>query len=344
MECAHTASDSSRKDAVETAPEMLHATTHATTTSTDRVRRALFQIDPGWPFVITGLGLLVAGVLIPAQRDLHELRGSLEVHQALLEHSERRLDAYDMFVSEMQAGQPQLVRRLAASQLNRMPAEERPFVMLPTMNATVTDWIDDSEPLVVPTPNTFPDTLLSRLATGPRRLWVLASGVFLVFVGLVFGTSPTIARRSATNQTADGTCAASTALLEPVESNNRASVVPVTESVATEHFDADASSEEYDASVATVAAVAAVATVATVAAIADIELCAPAEEIEATFTCETHAISFSAQTEVIATADVVESATQWPDANDRALNTITLFHGLQSAFDDDHRDETRSAE
>ena len=337
MECAHTASDSSRKDAVETAPEMSHATTHAT----DRVRRALFQIDPGWPFVITGLGLLVAGVLIPAQRDLHELRGSLEVHQALLEHSERRLDAYDMFVSEMQAGQPQLVRRLAASQLNRMPAEERPFVMLPTMNATVTDWIDDSEPLVVPTPNTFPDTLLSRLATGPRRLWVLASGVFLVFVGLVFGTSPTIARRSATHQTADGTCAASTALLEPVESNIRASVVPVTESVVTEHFDADASSEEYDAAAATVAAV---AVVATVAAIADIELCAPAEEIEATFTCETHAISFSAQTEVIATADVVESATQWPDANDRALNTITLFHGLQSALDDDHRDETRSAE
>jgi hypothetical protein len=173
---------------------------------------------------------------------------------------------------------------------------------------------------------------------------VLASGVFLVFVGLVFGTSPTIARRSATHQTADGTCAASTALLEPVESNIRASVVPVTESVATEHFDADASSEEYDAAAATVAAVAVVATVATVAAIADIELCAPAEEIEATFTCETHAISFSAQTEVIATADVVESATQWPDANDRALNTITLFHGLQSAFDDDHRDETRSPE
>ena len=81
-----------------------------------------------------------------------------------------------------------------------------------------------------------------------------------------------------------------------------------------------------------------------IAAIADIELCAPAEEIEATFTCETHAISFSAQAEVIATADVVESATGWPDANDRALNTITLFHGLQSAFDDDHRDETRSAE
>jgi hypothetical protein len=162
--------------------------------------------------------------------------------------------------------------------------------------------------------------------------------VFLVFVGLVFGTSPTIARRSATNQTADGTCAASTALLEPVESNNRASVVPVTESVATEHFDADASSEEYDATVATVA------TVAAIAAVADIELCAPAEEIEATFTCETHAISFSAQTEVIATADVVESATRWPDVNDRALNTITLFHGLQSAFDDDHRDETRIAE
>jgi hypothetical protein len=128
-------------------------------------------------------------VLIPAQRDLHELRGSLEVHRALIEHSERRLDAYDRFVASVDKAEPQLVRRLAASQLNKMPADERPYLMLPSMNATVSEWIDASEPLEVPSPAPYPDTLLSRLATGPRRLWVLASGVFLIFVGFVFGPS-----------------------------------------------------------------------------------------------------------------------------------------------------------
>ncbi len=154
-----------------------------------RRSRALFEIDPGWPFVVAGLGLIVAGVLIPAQRDLHELRGSLEVHRALLEHSDRRLDAYDRFLVSVDEAEPQLVRRLAASQLNKMPADERPYLMLPSMNATVSDWIDASEPLEVPSPAAYPDTLLSRLATGPRRLWILASGVFLIFVGLVFGPS-----------------------------------------------------------------------------------------------------------------------------------------------------------
>ena len=154
-----------------------------------RRSRPLFEIDPGWPFVVAGLGLIVAGVLIPAQRDLHELRGSLEVHRALLEHSDRRLDAYDRFLVSVDEAEPQLVRRLAASQLNKMPADERPYLMLPSMNATVSDWIDASEPLEVPSPAPYPDTLLSRLATGPRRLWILASGVFLIFVGLVFGPS-----------------------------------------------------------------------------------------------------------------------------------------------------------
>ena len=38
----------------------------------------LFRIDPGWPFVIAGLLLLVAGVLIPAQRDLQRFIGQIQ--------------------------------------------------------------------------------------------------------------------------------------------------------------------------------------------------------------------------------------------------------------------------
>ena len=149
----------------------------------------LFRIDPGWPFVVAGLLLLVAGVLIPAQRDLQELRNALELHRAAEDRAVRQLGAYDRFLNDLEAGEPQLVRRLAASELNVMPREERSLLLVPTLNATVTEWIESTEPLAVPTPEPYPDTLLARLATGPRRLWVLACGAFLVFVGLCLAPS-----------------------------------------------------------------------------------------------------------------------------------------------------------
>ena len=125
----------------------------------------LFRIDPGWPFVIAGLLLLVAGVLIPAQRDLQELRNTLEIHRALEDQSIRQLAAYDRFLNDLDHGDEQLVGRLAASQLNLMPKDERSMLLVPTLNATVTQWIEDSEPAILPNPPAYPDTLLSRLAT-----------------------------------------------------------------------------------------------------------------------------------------------------------------------------------
>jgi hypothetical protein len=157
----------------------------------------LFRIDPGWPFVIAGLLLLVAGVLIPAQRDLHELRNSLAIHKAVEDRTVRQLAAYDRFLTDLDAAEPQLVNRLAASQLNLMPKDERSMLLVPTLNSTVTDWIEDSEPMVMPITTAYPDTLLSRLAIGPRRLWVLAAGAFLVFVGLMLSPSaPSAGRRA----------------------------------------------------------------------------------------------------------------------------------------------------
>ena len=155
----------------------------------------LFRIDPGWPFVIAGLLLLVAGVLIPAQRDLQELRNTLEIHRALEDQSIRQLAAYDRFLNDLEHGDEQLVGRLAASQLNLMPKDERSMLLVPSLNATVTQWIEDSEPAILPNPPAYPDTLLSRLATGPRRLWVLACGAFLVFVGLMLSPSAPPSRR-----------------------------------------------------------------------------------------------------------------------------------------------------
>ena len=216
----------------------------------------LFRIDPGWPFVIAGLLLLVAGVLIPAQRDLQELRNTLEIHRALEDQSIRQLAAYDRFLNDLDHGDEQLVGRLAASQLNLMPKDERSMLLVPTLNATVTQWIEDSEPAILPNPPAYPDTLLSRLATGPRRLWVLACGAFLVFVGLMLSPSAPSSRRGARRpETETGTepspgPSPAVAMATAVAA---ASTLVVDDSVVD---DSDASSEEHEAQAAEEAAVA----------------------------------------------------------------------------------------
>ena len=156
----------------------------------------LFRVDPGWLFVIAGLAFIVAGVLIPAQRELHDLEQKLAVHRAFEKRTAKQIEAYESFLEQINAATPDeaLVRRLAASQLNRMPKDAVPLLESPTLNDTVPEWIEASVDVKIPTPVPNPDTILSRLATGPKRIWVLAMGAFLVFVGLMLAPSAVTAR------------------------------------------------------------------------------------------------------------------------------------------------------
>ena len=152
-------------------------------------RAALFRFDPGWPFVIAGLALIVSAVLIPAQRELHDLEQKLAVHHAHEERAKAEILAYEQFNAEIEQGDERLLERLVRAQLNRMPKDERPLLLMPSANETVPMWIESSVAVQIPEPTPYPDTLLSRIATGPRRLWVLATGAFLVFVGVMFAPS-----------------------------------------------------------------------------------------------------------------------------------------------------------
>ncbi|MBL9120633.1 MAG: hypothetical protein JNL80_12050 [Phycisphaerae bacterium] len=164
--------------------------------------RPLFRVDPGWPFVLAGLALLIAGILIPAQRELHELRGQ----QALVEASESRvyarLEAYDRFLTDLRSNEPDLIRRLAIAHLNMVPKGEQSLLLTPGLDQSVAQWIDESVPEVTLQPEPYPDTLLGRLAVGPNRLWLMAASVFLLFVGMLLGPDtarplPVMPRREA---------------------------------------------------------------------------------------------------------------------------------------------------
>jgi len=152
----------------------------------------LFRPDPGWLFTLAGLAVMVSAALLPAERDLHALRQQVAALESREAYNTQRLAAYDRFMRDLGERDPALVRRLAASQLNLMPEGEQPLLMATSIEHTVSDWIEATveQPTFTPVPP--PDTLLTRLADGSRRLWLMGGGAMIVFLGLVmgFGVSP----------------------------------------------------------------------------------------------------------------------------------------------------------
>ncbi len=147
--------------------------------------------DPGWFFLIAGIGAIGAAVLIPAGEALDEARYRRDV--ALTWERERldRLAKHEAYLASVIAREPATVRQLRALQLNLYPNGLSPlaeFEVDPGLaSASVFAMLE-------PDPRTPPDAPLhredrSRLAswaTGERsRLWLLAAGGLGVLIGLM---------------------------------------------------------------------------------------------------------------------------------------------------------------
>lgn len=155
-----------------------------------RVRKPLFVFDPGWLFVAAGVALVAAAVLVPPQVRLHGFQQRRDRMHTAEATAVERLKAYATFLEALEEEDPQLVRRLVAAQLNLVPVGYEPVLLARSASAPVTEWIEST---VAPAPRVvepFPQTLLTRLTTGPRRHWLLAFACGCLFVGLIFGPEP----------------------------------------------------------------------------------------------------------------------------------------------------------
>ncbi len=173
-----------------------------------------FRLDPGWLFIIGGLVLCIAGILLPAQRNLESLqrqRAQLHHEEAILQ---RQLAARETLLRDIDRRQPALIRRLAASQLNLVPHDEEPVLVASALNADIISWVDA---IVDATPVNHlasADSTLSRIMSGRHRLWFLMGGVVSVFVGLLLDPSLTGVRKKIA---LDGPSAAYRALICRIE-------------------------------------------------------------------------------------------------------------------------------
>ena len=165
-------------------------------------RVPLLRFDAGWPFLLAGLAILVCCAVIPAQVDLHELQAQLDRLERQEGNSFKRLEAYGRFLDDLDEGEPQLVRRLLASQLNLMPAQEQPLLVATSLQSGFDSWIEATLQLdQLDDQVTYPDTLLVRLTDGPRRLWAVGGGALCIFIGLLLG--PITANRMNLEHSAD---------------------------------------------------------------------------------------------------------------------------------------------
>jgi len=151
----------------------------------DRPIRPLFTFDAGWMYIIAGLLVIAMATLIPARRDLHELRTQQSELDAKERYAFDRLAAYARFLDHWEQADDALLIRLAGSQLNRRPEGDRPIVLVDNASTAVTDWIEASVRFEKPAPQPWPQSILSRLTAGRGQLWLLAGGALAVFIGLV---------------------------------------------------------------------------------------------------------------------------------------------------------------
>jgi hypothetical protein len=148
---------------------------------------ATSPLDPGWLFMIAGLAMCAAWLLIPAHNALRDVRDQLDALEAEDSALADRLRAHAECLDALDRSDPRVIQRLAATQLNLIPEGQRAALRATWTSASVTDWIDST---VTPPPAPAPPreaSLLSRLVEGPHRLWVLGGAMMCILFGLISG-------------------------------------------------------------------------------------------------------------------------------------------------------------
>ena len=150
-------------------------------------RAPIADLDPGWLFLLAGIGVIAATVLLPAIDELSQARVQRDRAVALYENRGLRNTRYQAYLTALEGEEPALVAALAATQLNQIP-EDRQLVLEPPDPATASASVF---PELEPPPPTLPEwepskSVLHRLATGERsRAWLLAAGGLCLLLGVL---------------------------------------------------------------------------------------------------------------------------------------------------------------
>jgi hypothetical protein len=163
-------------------------------------RAPIALLDPGWLFVLAGIGVVAAAILIPAAGDLAEVQVQRDRALAIEDHKLARRSSYEDYLAALKREEPALVLALAASQLNQIPKNRSviPETTIPHRGglgggAAGLGGVTDAsvfgalEPALARLPERQTvDSLLERwTGSDTIRPWLMGLGVFSLFIGLL---------------------------------------------------------------------------------------------------------------------------------------------------------------
>ncbi len=170
-------------------PERGHPLAESPAAGPAAPRRSIgVAFDPGWLFLIAGLCLLAATVLLPAMDELNHARWLRDRARIIEEHRIQRLARHEEFLGALERRDEGLLISLAATQLNQIPTDRTPLGGNVGANAGDAASVF---PALEPDPIALPeqqrvDTTLHRLATGrDTRMWMIGISVVLIVIGLL---------------------------------------------------------------------------------------------------------------------------------------------------------------
>jgi hypothetical protein len=145
------------------------------------------MFDPGWLFLLAGLGLLGATAWISASNDAAEARITRDRLLVQEAHRQERIGRYGEFLGAIDQKQPALIESLAAAQLNQIPADRA------AIPGTVRDNLADASvfPALEPPALRLPakrevDSRLGRLIAGDTtRMILIAGSALMILIGLL---------------------------------------------------------------------------------------------------------------------------------------------------------------
>jgi hypothetical protein len=144
-------------------------------------------MDPAWLYLIAGVALLAATVLVSAQAQVDEARFVRDRALKVEDHRQLRLSNYREFLAAVETKQPALIEFLASSQLNQIPADRG------AIPGTLSGSLDDASvfpglepPAMVEPKRTHMDSMLVRFTSNDAtRVWLLVGSAVLILVGLL---------------------------------------------------------------------------------------------------------------------------------------------------------------
>lgn len=156
--------------------------------------KPLIPLDSGWLFLIPGLVVLCATIVIPAFDDVADAQWKRDRVLAIEKHRLERLHNYIDYLDAVERADESVALSLVASQLNMVPEQSQLIAPPEDPARTSASVFPDLEPNPVMLPEAPPKrerSLLARLATSEStRLWMIVGSAICILIGLLPGAAP----------------------------------------------------------------------------------------------------------------------------------------------------------